>query len=537
MKLVPARTTRTGMPRARAAATRFLALRPGRLEAGVEDLRDADAADDVGRAADVVTLRVRENERRERANTHPGELFRDVRLRRALIDENAGSRRLEQDRVALADVEERHAEARGRVPRRPGRAATQAVATTANAAATSDDAASRRGRGAGAFSLRRTASQRGDARTGQEASAVRVPICALGRSATTRATSSSQAAAQPASDARPAAAAGETGSTIAASEPETENERCGQERDDVREHRVRRRLAEVEEDDRSRREPARERDGERVGDAARAPDSRRAALRTRGTATKIAATAANESWKPGSSSAVGIHAMSTSAPTARKCQRSLGRAASQARDASPPATPARTTDGCQPTARTYDRDDADDRQLTHDPRQAEQPAQPVDAGRQERDVLPRDGQKVVEPGGAEVVLHVRGQALVLAEHDAQHDAAADARGAAPDRPLDAIAKAVAEPGDPAAPADLAPARGFEDDMDALTREPRPLVEAVSLRARLGHADARLQDRAARRRATDGQHEQHALAEAASGGTPAQRRSRASPTATSGPVRP
>ena len=72
----------------------------------------------------------------------------------------------------------------------------------------------------------------------------------------------------------------------------------------------------------------------------------------RGTTTKIAPTAANESWKPGSSRLAGVQASRTAAPRARKCHRSRGRETSQASEASAPATPARTTDGCQPTART-----------------------------------------------------------------------------------------------------------------------------------------------------------------------------------------
>ncbi len=67
----------------------------------------------------------------------------------------------------------------------------------------------------------------------------------------------------------------------------------------------------------------------------------------------MAATATKESWKPGSSSAYGFHASRTAAPTSAKYQRSRGLAASHASVASPPATPALTTDGCQPTAATY----------------------------------------------------------------------------------------------------------------------------------------------------------------------------------------
>ncbi len=80
------------------------------------------------------------------------------------------------------------------------------------------------------------------------------------------------------------------------------------------------------------------------------PSSRRS---SGGTRTKIAATAAKESWKPGSRRLYGFHASSTAAPSRRKYQRSRGREASHASEASAPATPALTTDGCQPTASTY----------------------------------------------------------------------------------------------------------------------------------------------------------------------------------------
>src|ERR671925_217290 len=73
---------------------------------------------------------------------------------------------------------------------------------------------------------------------------------------------------------------------------------------------------------------------------------------SRGTATKIAATAANESWKPASSSEYGFQASRIAAPRRRKYQRSLGLAASHASEASAPAMPARTTEGCHPTAST-----------------------------------------------------------------------------------------------------------------------------------------------------------------------------------------
>ena len=119
---------------------------------------------------------------------------------------------------------------------------------------------------------------------------------------------------------------------------------------------------------------------------------------------------------------------------------------------------------------------------------------------------------MVQPGGAEVVLHVGGEPLVLAEHDTEHDSASGAVGPARDGALDPVAEDVAEPGEPASPPDLAPARRLEHDLDSLTRKPRALVEAVLLRPRLGDPDRRLQDGSTRRRAPDREDEQHALAD-------------------------
>ena len=120
---------------------------------------------------------------------------------------------------------------------------------------------------------------------------------------------------------------------------------------------------------------------------------------------------------------------------------------------------------------------------------------------------------MIEAGGTEVVLNVRWQAFVLAEHDPEHDPAADSVRPACDGALDPLAKAIAEPGEPAATTEIAPARRVEDDVDSLTREPVPLVEAVVFGPRLDDPHCGLEDRASRRRrAADREDEQHALAD-------------------------
>ena len=74
----------------------------------------------------------------------------------------------------------------------------------------------------------------------------------------------------------------------------------------------------------------------------------------RGTSRKIESTAANDSWKPGSSAFVGIpREKHDRRDEQRRTSAHARRPLSHARDASDPATPARITDGCGPTASTY----------------------------------------------------------------------------------------------------------------------------------------------------------------------------------------
>ena len=91
---------------------RLFALGSGRLEVRVEHLPDVEAAQDVVRPSHVVALRMGEDESRERPNAHVDELRCGIAFRWALIDENAGTRCLEEHGVPLTDVEERHAKPR-----------------------------------------------------------------------------------------------------------------------------------------------------------------------------------------------------------------------------------------------------------------------------------------------------------------------------------------------------------------------------------------------------------------------------------------
>ena len=112
----------------------------------------------------------------------------------------------------------------------------------------------------------------------------------------------------------------------------------------------------------------------------------------------------------------------------------------------------------------------------------------------------------------EVLTDILGQALVLAEDDAEDECALHPVRATPDGVLDSVAQAVTEARDAAAASDLTPAAAPEDHVDPLAREPGALVEAVLGTAWLRHAHDRLQDGAARRRAADREDQKRTLAQ-------------------------
>jgi hypothetical protein len=94
-------------------------------EAGIEDRVHAGCPDDVGGPADMVTLRMRQNERCEAPDAEPSQARSHVGLRWALVDQQRALRDLDQDRIALAHVEKRDPQALGwrKAPLRPERPA------------------------------------------------------------------------------------------------------------------------------------------------------------------------------------------------------------------------------------------------------------------------------------------------------------------------------------------------------------------------------------------------------------------------------
>ena len=152
----------------------------------------------------------------------------------------------------------------------------------------------------------------------------------------------------------------------------------------------------MEKDDRGSDETADRGNRKALGESSREPDSPPSARVRAGRRRRLPRRLRTRAGSPGSSAEVGAQARRTSAPTARKCQRSRGLATSHASEASPPAIPARMTDGCQPTASTYKPIPTSVTSSRPDARKSEQPPEPVDAQGEKDDVLTRDGEQVMQ---------------------------------------------------------------------------------------------------------------------------------------------
>ena len=102
--------TRRAARAAASAGSLVRALRPGC--AGRATRSDLELLEHVGGAADVVPLRMGEDERRQPSTPSLSSCPATSRLGRPLVDENRALRNLQQDRVALADVEHGDPQAR-----------------------------------------------------------------------------------------------------------------------------------------------------------------------------------------------------------------------------------------------------------------------------------------------------------------------------------------------------------------------------------------------------------------------------------------
>jgi hypothetical protein len=85
-------------------------IRRRRFDTRVCDGPDSKPVEHGRGPADVVALRVRQHDRRQRPDSEAAKLAGDVRLGRAFVHEHRPAWHLEQRGVSLADVEKRDAE-------------------------------------------------------------------------------------------------------------------------------------------------------------------------------------------------------------------------------------------------------------------------------------------------------------------------------------------------------------------------------------------------------------------------------------------
>ena len=84
----------------------------------IDHRTDGQRSQHGGEAPDMIAVGMRDDDRRERVQPHASQLALDMCLGWTAVDQHRPLGRLEQDAVALPDVEERDAETRGRRPRR-----------------------------------------------------------------------------------------------------------------------------------------------------------------------------------------------------------------------------------------------------------------------------------------------------------------------------------------------------------------------------------------------------------------------------------
>ena len=233
---------------------------------------------------------------------------------------------------------------------------------------------------------------------------------------------------------------------------------------------------------------------------------------TRGSTTKIAATAANESWKPGSS-ARGRHPREQHERTDRERVPAVARPRDDPRERGQHAGDCRADDRRLPAdGERVGEHDADRHRLAEQPPDPRDPQRRDDADRHDRDVLTGHGEEVHEAARLEVVAQGRVDLGVLPEHDPRDELSTLARRPAGQRLLDVRAQPVGDATDPAPPADDPGALAAHDNVHAASREPASLVEAGLGPTRRDRPRAHLEDGALRRRPLGWELEQDPLAD-------------------------
>ena len=256
--------------------------------------------------------------------------------------------------------------------------------------------------------------------------------------------------------------------------------------------------AELQPDDRRRCDPARGRDRERPpGPAAR--DIPRAPAGGAAAARKIAATAANESWKP---------ARAGTRRPGEQHQRTHGegvppiaRPGEQPRERGRAAGDPGTHDRRLPADGEHVGGDRADRgDLGRESLDADQPARTEHTDRDERDVLPRDGEQVFSP----VALN-SSRSSSVSPSSSPSTIPASTRAARPRARASRArrARAACRRRRRSRRACRRPPRAAQDDVDAAPGQPAALVEAGLGTARRRDRYAQGEDGALRRRAPDG----------------------------------
>ena len=306
----------------------------------------------------------------------------------------------------------------------------------------------------------------------------------------------------------------DSGSIAAAASDERDQRRHRRLGRDVRRHRPERDRAEVEPDDRRRDDAARDRDDEDVPEPRAAPGYASGTPATRGSTTKIAATAANDSWKPGSSPER-RHPREQHERPDRERVPAVARPRDDPRERGEHAGDRRADDRRLPADRERVREhDARSRS----PRRASRPMPATRAtvttpSADDRDVLARDGEQVHQPARLEVVAQSRGRCRCPRRARSRRRAAGarpSSRAASVDSTC-ARNRSATPPIPPRRPT-IRGALAAQHDVDAAAREPAALVEAGLGPTRLDRPRAQLEDGALRRRALGRELEQHALAD-------------------------
>ncbi len=447
-------------------------------------------AENVGCATDVVPLRMREHEQRQLADAEAAELPSHVRLGWALVDEQRASRNLDERRVALADVEKRHAQPR-RWRQAPGSGAARHAIATSPAAATATASV--------LDLLPRTIDGRQTRCHQQYGRGRELRVRDRGDCPGAEHEIRREPAVQP-DEQRSDVRDDRVDRCCEQAEPEQRRDHGRRHR--VGDHGVRRHGAELEEQDRGRCDPARD----RYGDDRCRRTRQRVSLQPTHQARherEDGGDGRKRELKAGVEQVVRVpreehEGAEEQEPPAIPLAGTHPREGREpARDSGPYHRRLRA-DGEHVRADRRERPD-----LARHPRDTEQPGDEQHAARDERDVLTRDGEQVVEARGTERVTQVFVQPFVLPEHDPEQHGTPLAGDARRERGGDRSPEPVGDAAEASPATDDLWIATSQDDVYAVTPEPGALVEAVLAGPRLGHEDRELEDRALRRRPAHG----------------------------------